>query len=153
MSSFEDNEENSMNNEIEDNDEPQKIKANDFTKSKKTELIHFLPCQINYNGFAPVSTFFEPTIRPDTVNEKYLLSSFRGKLFRGKKINLKLQIVELEKLGKKELAEQEKNLTKLSVTSSETVKDYYVWEFDKFISEHNNLANIEKILSDLNVLS
>jgi hypothetical protein len=153
MSSYGDNEENSIDNEIEQTDEPVKIKVNDFTKSKKTDLVHFLPCQINYDGFAPVSTFFEPTIRPDTINENYLLSSFRGKLFRGKKIDLKLQIVELEKLNQTELAEQEKNLTKLSIISSETIKNYHVWEFDKFLPENNNLANIQKILSDLNVLN
>ena len=69
----------------------------DFTKSKKTDLIHVLPALIDYEGHAPVSTFFEPTIQKDLKNENYLTSTFRGKLFRGKLVNHHIQFVEFKK--------------------------------------------------------
>lgn len=150
---YNENEDPEITSEIEIIEEEKII---DFTKSKKTDLIHVLPSLIDYEGHAPVSTFFEPTIQKDLKNENYLTSTFRGKLFRGKVVNHHIQFVEFKKLKNSELSNEEKNqnITKLLINDVENQKQFYVWEFDKYFEDKSdNLVNIKSILSDLDVLS
>ncbi len=145
-----------FDNDKNDLDIVEEEKVIDFTKSRKTDLIHVLPAFIEYEGHAPVSTFFEPTIKKDSKNDEYFTSNFRGKLFRGKLVNHHIQFVEFKKLKNSELSEEEKNcdITKIIINDVENQKQFYVWEFDRYFEDKNdNLVNIKSILSDLDILS
>ena len=141
----------------------------DYTNSKRTDTFHFLPCIISTNGFAPVSTFFNPTIRNrDTYNyfklknnneynfneknelnnppteKKDVLASFRGKLFEGKQVKQKLQYVKFVK---------EKNPVEMLTYDVLNNKEYFVWDFeDEAKAENYSLENINSILSNLSIL-
>ena len=135
---IEDDEECEDNNmEIEEDDQ-----IIDFTKSMKTQLVHFLPCKIDHDNYAPVKTFFEPTIRKDNDINDYYTSNFRGKLYRGKKIEQKIQICNVDKQKDNELY----------ISSVEKVDNFFVWEFDKYLDKNDNLVTIKEIISDLDIL-
>lgn len=133
----------------------------DFSKSRKTDLIHFLPCEIDHNGFAPVSTFFESLIEKDSGNlsktKEIYKSSFRGKLFKGVLVDQKLQIMNLCKAKDTEASSKvSKSIfedNRYLVSDISTEKNFYKWEFDSNPTEYSCLADIKKTLEKLRVLS
>lgn len=57
--------------------------------STSLSSIHLLPCKINYDGLAPVSSFFQVT---QDAKTKVLTSHLRGREFRGVVIDLPREI-------------------------------------------------------------
>ncbi len=106
--------------------------------TKPSDNIHFLPCKIDTNGYAPVSTFFDPLIQKK--NEIYT-TSFRGREFHGKEIKAKIQLISLNK---------EKDT--MSIAGVKEYSKNYVWLFDQYPGYDNKLVDIQNILSKFDVL-
>ena len=118
----------------------------DFKKnSVPSNNLHFLPCKINTDDYAPVSTFFDPLINQSKDHENLYTSSFRGKDFKGKIINHEIQYVNIDK--------NEKNGSTLNITDSRTFKNAYIWEFNKIPSSDNTLVDIKGLLNKLKILN
>jgi hypothetical protein len=110
--------------------------------------LHFLPVRIAHNGHSRVDVFFDPLIEKKTGynNGDYdFKSSFRGRVFNGKRIILSEENKLLHLRTNKEGSQY-------TILASKEVPDYYIWKFDEEISSNNNLLNISSILKDLEVL-
>ncbi len=118
----------------------------DFKKdSVQSKNLHFLPCKIYSDGYAPVSTFFDPLITKSKDYDNLYTTSFRGKEFKGKILNNEVQYVNIEKI--------DKNQSDLTITDAITYKEAYVWEFNRIPSNDNNLVDIKGILNMLKILN
>lgn len=60
------------------------ININISNSSNKIE-IHYLPCSIDYNGSAPICSYFHQT---EATDKSHKLSQFRGRELKGIDINL-----------------------------------------------------------------
>lgn len=100
--------------------------------------IHFLPCKISHKGYAPVSTFFNPTIKKDN---DYYKSTFRGKEFNGKQVNASMQMAVIENIEGQFIITEEKEFS-----------NGYIWEFDQTPLNDNVFVSISYVNRSLSVL-
>ena len=73
-------------------------------------------------------------------------TSFRGRIFNGKKVNLE------NKFSFSHLKVSKQGLSSLVVKTKNEIKDYYIWKFDEEVEYNNNLLNMNQILTNLDVL-
>ncbi len=119
--------------------------------------LHFLPAKISHTGPCRVDAFFDSLIQIKNTNsniqgnnqEKEVIdcsSSFRGRIFNGKKIHKKseFQITHLKVNNQGR---------KLKINSKKDFESYYVWKYDEIILYNNNLSNMDRIIKNLDVLN
>lgn len=106
--------------------------------------LHLLPCRIHHSGPAEVSAYFDSIIKPDEKysQQGYYQTSFRGKLFNGKKIERKVFKMRME---------EDKGQRRLVQVGE--FDCFYKWKFDEKILENENVVDIESIIEDLKVLA
>lgn len=116
----------------------------DKPKILENSNLHLLPCRIHQSGLTEVSAYFDSLIKPDEkyTQSEYFQTSFRGKVFHGKKINVTVSKLRLQE-GK-----EGKVLRKVEEFGS-----FYKWKFDEKVLETENVVDIENILEDLRVLA
>ena len=79
------------------------------------------------------------------------MTSFRGRILNGKKINIeennnfKINYLNLNKENEED--------DDYKVTINRKVNEYYVWKFDQSIENDNSLMNFEKNMKKLDILS
>ncbi|CAL1536913.1 unnamed protein product [Lymnaea stagnalis] len=56
--------------------------------NSKTETCHFLPCEIDFDGGAKVSSFFIKTVSQEFSHEKHISATFRGRPLKGEEVEL-----------------------------------------------------------------
>jgi hypothetical protein len=145
-----DNENGSEYQEDLDYEEPPVIEKQS-KNCKKFEIgngnLHFLPVKISHSGHSRVDVFFDSLIENRSgknIGYDYT-TSFRGRVFNGKKVLLtdenKLHHLRTNKEG-----------NEFTICSSKEVPEFYIWKFDEGINSDNNLLSISSILTDLKVL-
>jgi hypothetical protein len=141
-----------------DNDEQEIIinnnkKSDNVVNIKGNGNLHFLPFKINYTGHCKVDAFFESLIEKKQIdckneNAQNCKTSFRGRIFNGKKVNIN------EKFALTHLKLKRKGVINKCavVVAKNEIKNYYIWKYDEEVPYNNNLLNMEKIMKNLDVL-
>ena len=112
--------------------------------------VHFLPCRFEFDGVSQVKEFFSTQIKENkndlSIGSNQYTSSFRGKLFNGKKIelndNLKCNYIEVKQQGNESM-----KLEKIN-----NIDHYFYWRFDEEIMESHVLGNLRNFADKLSVL-
>lgn len=153
-------------NKFEENNEPDKNNKNQ-NKIKSKNLkgngnLHYLPFKMNYDGYAEVDTFFESLMKKDDEKNCNFKTSFRGRIFNGKRIDTYQK--ELNDLENNEIsnnfgilfAHYKKDDNHNVIFENETnLNDFYVWKFDEDLKnyEHQSFFTINKLIDDLGKLA
>lgn len=125
-------------------------KKNEFYDTRNKNL-HFLPVKISHTGRCKASVFFNPLIEKKQINKNSTsddndyTTSFRGRIFNGKKIE-KSNSYNLKYL---KTSKRENNY---NVISQQNVENFYLWKFDEMVPSNNTLISMNEILNDLKVL-
>lgn len=135
-------------NKISNDDfEAKKIKEQEKPFELANGNFHFLPVKVDYTGHSKVNTYFDTLIVDKTNGDNSdFTTSFRGRLFNGKKVNNQNKF----KITHTILSKKDKN--KFTINRIDEINNFYVWKFDdKFNNKERNL-NFEAILNNLNIL-
>lgn len=94
-------------------------------ESKKTASdIHLLPCTINYDGPAPINSFFQVT---KAEKNEQLVSHFRGRELKGKEFKLKDGVIGLNTIQVSEAAASNQETVWETAGVFDNIK---VWDHD-----------------------
>jgi hypothetical protein len=123
------------------------INNKDIPEAKKST--HFLPFRIPHTGESKVNIYFDSLIEPryknDANSEEYI-TSFRGRIFNGKKIKVDPDNHNFSKIN------YTNKKGTLTIKNLEEINEYYIWKFDEEIELNNNLANMSSLLKSLDIL-
>jgi len=118
--------------------------------SEAKKYTHFLPFKIPFTGEAKVNIYFnsliEPRYKNDANSEEYT-TSFRGRVFNGKKIKVNPDEYTINKIS------YTNKKGTLTIKNVEEIKDLYLWKFDEEIEHNNNLTNMNHLLNSLDILN
>jgi hypothetical protein len=121
--------------------------------------LHFLPAKISHTGPCRVDVFFDTLIQMKNKNSNIsetkqdqenkvtdCSTSFRGRIFNGKKIQPKseFQISHLK---------MNNQGNKLIINSKKELESYYIWKYDEIVAYNNNFSNMDRIMKNLDVLN
>jgi len=131
--------------------------------------LHYLPYKMNFDGYTEVDTFFESLMKDSQNKNHDYTTSFRGRVFNGKKIDAYLNYEsDKDNTNNKSMDCNYKNKFgvfhaifnkddngNFDLTHETNLKNFYIWKYDEDFDlyKNQNLVNIDKLVEDLGKLA